>query len=148
MTEIKFAGLSPATTDLVRKLTRVQQAEKQVVVGRTIHRLFGRSVESADRFFDALIALQIPATGATSSEVKALRGLRSRLATRTSVTVIESPDEKRQEILDLLAELWEEIDMGGEIPHAAAARLTELAFGSPHTAFYRADARKWLEEVL
>jgi hypothetical protein len=165
MTTIKFTALSPLTTDLLRKRTRLQQQEKKLVIGRTVAKFFGEASELL-QLLDFLVTEEIPFAGANSREVKRFRELRQMLKAATGTVplarnVAEAEEQKelashvailgvedpssglRDQILDLIDQLWE-----AAVPRQdpAALKLTDMADASnPNVSV---DYRRWLAENL
>lgn len=156
ITEIKFRGLSPQLTDLLRRNTQLQQRAKTAVIGRTVAR-FKMSSDEFVLLVNHLIEHEITGSGASSKEVKRLRGLRASFTAAlagdedTGVTLVtEIVDPERQEILGLLAQLWHTVDMEGDIDLArkVAEKLTTLAFGDAFQIAGVEQIRDWLDEHL
>lgn len=142
---VKVRGLSPLTTDLVRRVTRLQQYVGTVEIGRTVL-VFHQAQGEVLQLLDHLIATEIPGSGANSKEVKRLRDLRSRVQhpdlQGSGVTITQEKDPLREELIDLLAQFYYSTISHG---HPAAERLDEL-MGDPF--FDQAQARAWLAERL
>lgn len=113
---IKFTGLSPLTTALVRQRTQLLQNLGTIKVGRTVL-TFRMPTEELDELFDKLIQTEIPGSGASSKEVGRLRQLRrdlsaerTGLAEGTGVTITYGEPEPegvdRDELIAILALIW------------------------------------------
>lgn len=146
---IKFTGLSPLTTALVRRRTQLLQNLGTIKVGRTVL-TFRMPTDELDDLFDKLIQTEIPGSGASSKEVGRLRQLRrdlsaerTGLAEGTGVTITYPPtgDDLRERILDLLNDLWER-----HCDDPEGIELTDLADGSNPNV--NVDYRVWLSDHL
>lgn len=160
-TTVKFTGLSPLTTKLLRARTEYIQRKGDLSIGRTVFTFRGTAEELAS-LLDYLIMTEIPGAGATSSDVRRLRELRRYLRAAigelgplddpqfvewaSHVTITNDVDAKRDALLDLITELysgaqekgWGEVD-----------EINDLAQGIGYDVnFLPAEFRAWISEAL
>jgi len=143
---IKFTGLSPMLTKILRSGTTLQQKEGTAKIGRTVA-TFEMAPDQLKLLLDHLVEHEITGSGASSKEVKRLRGMRRDFGEAlggselTGVKIIthEESDPVREEILDLINRLWEY-----HCDEEGFSELTQLADRTGADGNYRA----WLAEHL
>lgn len=156
ITETRFRGLSPATTDILRRNTQLQQRAGEAVIGRTVAK-FRLGLPELARLLDWLVEHEITGSGASSPEVKRLRlvrtdfkNARDGILTGDRVTIVTSTkaDERRAKVIELLAEMW---SGAVEKDWYEATELAEIILDDPMASVDRldaADVRAWLDENL
>ena len=146
---IKFTGLSPKLTQILRAGTTLQQKVGTAKIGRTVA-TFEMTTDQLKLLLDHLVEHEITGSGASSPEVKRLRWMRREYGEAlagASVTVVhiithEESDPVREQILDMLAVLWQNQSM------YAADTLDDLARFDDMGGATLDHRRAWLAERL